>query len=213
MPDLDFQVEGTEVEPYAAAPTLNFKLRVANADPTELVHSVMLRCQIQIEATRRQYNPAEQERLLDLLGEPDRWSHTLRTMLWTHASVVIAPFTGVTLVDIPVPCTFDFNVAATKYFAALEAGEVPLVLQFSGTIFYAAEDGALQATQISWSKEGRYRLPIAVWQEMMDVHYPNTAWLCLRRDVFERLHQYKMRRGIPTWEQTLERLLPDDQKS
>ena len=43
---------------------------------------------------------------------------------------------------------------------------------------------------------------------MMDEHYPNTAWLCLRRDVFERLHQYKTDRGIPTWEQALESMLP-----
>ena len=37
-------------------------------------------------------------------------------MLWTHASVVVPRFTGSVLADIPVPCTFDFNVAATKYF-------------------------------------------------------------------------------------------------
>ena len=43
---------------------------------------------------------------------------------------------------------------------------------------------------------------------MMDIYYPNTAWLCLRRDVFERLHQYKVENAIPTWEQTFESLLP-----
>ena len=41
----------------------------------------------------------------------------------------------------------------------------------------------------------------------MDHYYPNTAWLCLRRDVFDRLYRYKMQRGIPTWEQALECLL------
>ena len=107
-----------------------------------------------------------------------------------------------------MPCTFDFNVAATKYFSALDAGEIPLLIQFSGTAFYAGQDGALQVSPIPWSREAAYALPIAVWKEMMDFHYPNTAWLSLRRDVFERLLAYKSRHGIPTWEQTIESVLP-----
>jgi hypothetical protein len=47
-----------------------------------------------------------------------------------------------------------------------------------------------------------------VWREMMDSYYPNTVWLNLRRDAFERLYQYKTKHGIPTWEQALERVLP-----
>ena len=42
---------------------------------------------------------------------------------------------------------------------------------------------------------------------MMDTYYPNSAWLCLRRDIFERLYEYKMRHGIPTWEAALEKIL------
>lgn len=208
MPDLNFQIEGAEAVAYAASPLLTFKLRISGADADEPIHTVALRCQIQIEATRRRYSEREQERLLDLYGEPERWGQTLRTMLWTHASVIVKPFQGSTLVDLPVPCTFDFNVAASKYFAGLEDGEVPVCFLFSGTVFYEAADGALQISQISWEKEAKYRLPVRVWQEMMDFYYPNSAWLSLRRDVFDRLYQYKMRRGIPTWEQALESLLP-----
>jgi hypothetical protein len=210
VPDLNFQVEGAEAVAHAAAPLLVFKLRVENAEASEpiQIQTIALRCQIQIEATRRLYQEQEQARLLDLYGEPERWGQTLRTMLWTHASVIVQPFQGNTIVDLPVPCTFDFNVAAAKYFAGLEEGEVPLCLLFSGTVFYEAEDGALQVSQISWEKEARYRLPVRVWREMMDFYYPNSAWLCLRRDVFDRLYQYKMRRGMPTWEQALLSILP-----
>lgn len=208
MPDLGFQVEGAEAVPYAAAPLLALKLRVNNADAEERIQTVALRCQIQIEVARRRYSAQEQEHLLDLFGEPARWGQTLRTMLWTHASVVIPPFNGSTIVDLNVPCTFDFNVAATKYFAGLEDGEIPLCLLFSGTAFYEAEDEALQVTQIPWDREVKYRLPVRVWKEMMDIYYPNSAWLCLRRDVFDRLYQYKVRCGIPTWEQALESILP-----
>jgi hypothetical protein len=207
MPQLSFRIEGSEAVPVSVAPTLAFKLHVDNLDRTQNIHSVALHCQIQIEATRRRYDAGEQDRLLDLYGEPQRWSQTLRTMLWTQANVTVPSFTGTALVDLLVPCTFDFNVAATKYFAALAEGEVPLCFLFSGTIFYEDETGALQIDQISWEKESSYRLPITVWQKMMDIYYPNTAWLSISRDVFDQVCEYKRHHGIPTWEQTLERLL------
>jgi hypothetical protein len=211
MPDLNFDVEKAEVLPHAASPVLVFKLRITNRLADEPIHNVMLRCQIQLEVTRRRYSEADQARLRDLFGEPERWGDTLRNMLWTHTSAVVPPFTGSTLIDLRVPCTFDFNVAATKYFAGLDDGEVPLALLFSGTIFYAASHGGLQVAQISWDKEAHYRLPVLVWKAMMDAYYPNTAWLCLRRDVFERLFRYKMQHGLPTFEQALENLLPENE--
>ena len=209
VPDLNFQVEKAEPVTFAVSPLLIFKLRVREAGtvPTS-IHAITLWCQIRIEPTRRSYGAPEAERLLDLFGTRDRWGQTLKAMLWTHTSVVVPPFTGTTVVDLPVPCTFDFNVAATKYFNALEDGEVPLVLLFSGTIFYDTEDHGLQVAQISWEKEASFRLPVPVWRKMMDHYYPNSAWLCLRKDMFDRLALYKSRQGIPTWEQALERLLP-----
>jgi hypothetical protein len=213
VPDLSFEVEKAEATQFAAVPTLGFKLRVTNGDKQELIHTVALRCQIMIEPARRRYAAGEQKRLHDLFGEPERWSQTLRSMLWTHASAVVSAFNESASVDLQVPCSFDFNVAATKYFAGLEDGEVPLSFLFSGTIFYAGESGALQVAQIPWEKEGRFRLPISVWKEMMDIYYPNSAWLCLRRDVFVRLYQYKVDRGLPTWEQALEALLPDTREN
>lgn len=207
MPDLSFKIEGAEVAKFSAAPQIVFKLRITNSDPSEIIHSAAIRCQIQIEVTRRRYTVEDQERLLDLFGEPDRWSQTLRNLLWTHVNLNVPPFQGSTVVDLPVPCTFDFNVGATKYFYGLGDGDVPLCLMFSGTVFYATEGEHMQVSPISWNKETRFSLPIKLWQEMMDSYYPNSAWLCLRRDVFERLYEYKVRHGIPTWEQALESIL------
>jgi len=207
MPDLNFVVESAESVPFAAAPTISLKLRVTNAQPEENIHTIALRAQIQIEATRRRYSDEEKAKLLDLFGEPDRWSRTLRAMLWTHASVVIPAFTGSTIADLQIPCTFDFNVAATKYFHGVADGEIPLNLLFSGTVFYALPDGTLQVTPIPWNKEARFRLPVQVWRQMMDEYYPNSAWLSVHRDVFERLYEFKVRNGIPSWEEALDRLL------
>ena len=208
MPELSFRIEGAAVVPYAVAPTLAFQLRITNGNADETIHTVALRCQIQIEVTRRRYTPEEQGRMRDLFGEPERWSQTLRSLLWTHASVVVPGFKGSTMVDLPIPCTFDFNVAATKYFEGLMEGEIPVQVMFSGTTFYANPEGALQVAPISWEQEARFKLPVKVWREMMDSYYPNNVWLNLRRDVFERLYQYKTQRGIPTWEQALESVLP-----
>jgi Family of unknown function (DUF6084) len=207
MPDLSFRVDRAEAVPYAAAPQLAFKVRISNADEAELIHSVTLRCQVRIEPAQRKYGGEEPAALKDLFGGPGQWAQTLRSMLWAHTSAVVPPFTGSTIIDLLVPCTYDFNVAATKYFAALESGEVPLLLLFSGTIFHATEDQALQVAQVPWTKEAAFRLPVRVWQEMMEHYYPNSAWLCLRKDVFDRLYRYKVRHGLPTWEQALEALL------
>lgn len=211
MPDLRFKIEEVAVVPFAITPTLAFKLRIANANADEAIHTVALRCQIQIEVTRRRYTPEEQARMRDLFGEPERWSHTLRNLLWTHASVVVPSFEENTLCDLLVPCTFDFNVAVTKYFEGLTSGEIPLHLMFSGTMFYADPDNILQVAPISWEQETRFNLPVTTWREMMDSYYPNTVWLNLRRDVFERLYRYKIQRGIPTWEQTLENILASEE--
>jgi len=206
MPDLSFQIEGVHAVPHAVAPLLGFDLRVTNAG-AERVHTIALRCQIQIEATRRRYGPKDQERLGDLFGEPQRWGQTLRSMLWTQVGVVVPGFTGATEAELPVPCSFDFNVAAVKYFNGLQDGEVPLCFQFSGTVFYESTTKGLQVAPIPWDKEAKFRLPVKPWKEMMDLYYPNSAWLCLRRDVFERLHRHKVRMGTPTWEEMLEDLL------
>src|SRR5262245_47200338 len=128
-------------------------------------------------------------------------------MLWTHANLIVPPFSSETVADLAVPCTFDFNVAATKYFAGLEGGEVPLCFMFSGTVFYAAENGLLQVAQIPWNNDARFRLPVHVWREVIAMYYQNTAWLCLRGDGCDRLNAYKTGLGIPTWEQAFENSL------
>jgi hypothetical protein len=209
VPELTFQVEKAEPLPFAASPQLIFQVRIACAS-AEPIHTIALRCQVRIEPSRRRYQGEEADRLHELFGERERWGQTVKSMLWAHSSVVVPAFTGSSVAEVPVPCTFDFNVWATKYFDALQDGEVPLLLLFSGTIFFEAEDGALQVGQVPWSAESPFRLPVAVWKEMMDHYYPNTAWLCLHKDVFDRLHRFKVDAGLATWEQALECLLGRD---
>jgi Family of unknown function (DUF6084) len=208
MPELEFNVTGAEPERHAAAPTLNFKLAIRQAGEVMPIQSISLQCQIRIETQRRAYQPQEQERLTDLFGQPERWSETLRGMLWTHVHVTVPPFETDCVVDLPVPCSFDFNVAATKYFDGLQHGTVPLLLLFSGSVFSRDAEGALSVDVISWQKEARYHLPVEVWRNMMEIHYPNHNWLCISRDVFEALYEYKRRQGYTGFEEALLSLLP-----
>ncbi len=84
---------------------------------------------------------------------------------------------------------------------------------FSGTVFKTGPDGALQVSPIPWDKETRFRLPVRLWREMMDYFYPHTAWVCLQRDAFERIHDYKVLNGIATWEKALDKLLAQASKA
>ncbi|MBA3388018.1 MAG: hypothetical protein H0U02_01480, partial [Rubrobacter sp.] len=134
MPDLDFVVESAEVLEYAAVPTILFRLGIENAVEGEEVNSVSLHSQIRIAATQRRYEPEEQVKLRELFGEPHQWKATLRSTLWTNTNTIVPRFSGSTVFDMPVTCTYDFDVVGTKYFSALEDGEVPLEFLFSGTV-------------------------------------------------------------------------------
>jgi hypothetical protein len=210
-PDLAFAVEGVEVDRFAVVPTLRFRIAVARVGGGD-VRSISLNTQIRISATRRSYGAREQERLVELFGAPDQWSRSLRSFPWANATLQVPAFTDETTVELPMVCTYDFEVTTAQYFHGLDDGEVPLELLFSGTLFYTEGNGALRVSHIPWEKEAEYRLPVATWREMMDRYFGDSAWLRLRRDSFDRLHAYKTRGGHLTWEDAVEALLPDDER-
>ena len=207
VPELGFTVLGCEPLHHAAAPSLRFSLAIDARGAA--VRSVMLEVQIRIAATQRGYDAAEQAQLGDLFGEAHRWADTLRSLLWTRSTLVVPPFEGATVVDLVVPCTYDFDVSAAKYLAGLRDGEIPLELLFSGTVFYAGASGALQINRISWNAEASHRLPVRVWRETMDHYFPSSAWVRVDREAFERLVAFRARRALTSWEAVVEALLQD----
>jgi hypothetical protein len=98
------------------------------------------------------------------------------------------------------------EIGSTRYFAGLDQGEVPLLLLFSGTVFGSA-DGKLVVQQVPWSKEARYRLPVTVWREAIDAHFPNSAWLRVSTRTLDELQRFKASRALPTWDATVNALL------
>jgi hypothetical protein len=205
MANLSFCVLDARAEKYAAVPTLAFRLGISETGG-EKIHAVLLRCQLQIAPRRRNHSMHEQELLFDLFGEPERWGDTLKPLLWTHSTLIVPAFEGRTEVDLPVACTYDFEVTAAKYLQALEGGEVPLELLFSGTVFAKAENG-FRVEQVPWSKEAGWRLPVRLWRELMDRHFPGCAWIRVRHESLDALQRFKAQRALLTWDDTIEMLI------
>jgi hypothetical protein len=207
MPDLSFEVVAANAARDMITPAISFELRVTNRFPEQSIHAVLLRCQIQIEVARRRYSSIEQDQLRELFDEPSRWGDTLKPMTWANISVTIPAFSGSTVCPLIVPCTLDLSVATAKYFRGVEGGDVPLTFLFSGTVFHDAGQGTLQVAPISWNTEARFRLAVDTWKSVMDLHYPNSVCLNLRRDVFDELYRFKMSLGLATFEETIRRML------
>jgi hypothetical protein len=206
MPDLAFEIRGAEAMRAVAAPALALHLEISSKPPEAAIQSIILNCQIQIEAARRRYDPGEQQQLRDLFGEPERWGQTLRPLLWTNLTTTVPGFSGSVCIDLAIPCTLDFNVTATKYFHGVN-GAAPLTVLFSGTVFYRGEANELQAAPIPWRSEARFSLPADVWKQAIELQHSNTRWLALRRDVFERLYDFKVAAGLATFDDAVERII------
>jgi len=209
MPDLNFKIGGARAAARSLTPLLQFDVEVENRSPTEEIHAVLLQAQIQIQSPARSYSPREKERLGELFGPPERWGQTLRGRLWASPSATIGGFRESAHATLTVPCTYDLTFATVKYLYALENGDVPFLFLFSGTVFYAAPAGRWQVQQIPWDRECSFRMPVTTWQEMIESHYPRSAWLYLDRNVFDRLYAFKRRHGFSSWDQTIEHMLAE----
>jgi hypothetical protein len=205
MTSVSFEVTGARAEPHAAVPTIMFRLRIEEADCLG-VHALALRSQIRIEPQRRRYSLDEEERLYELFGDTPQWGDSLRPFLWTHVATTVGGFDGAIELDLPVECTYDFDVAGSKYLHALSDGEIPLIFLFSGTVFTRGESG-FSAEPLSWSSEASFRMPVSVWRSMMDLYFPNSSWIRIHRDTLDGLQRYRAGRGLPTWDQAFEELL------
>ncbi len=206
MSTLSFACTGSRPEPYAAGPSIQLDLQVDDGTGRR-VHSIALRVQVRMDPRGRRYTEAETARLADLFGEPHRWGETLNPLQLATVPVMVGSFTGSTTVAVNVPMTYDLDVASGRYFAGLDGGHVPLVLLFSGTLFYAGDAG-VQVGLVSWQEEAHHPLPVAVWRDAMDAHFPDAGWVRLRRDILERLVAYRSANAV-SWDDAVDRLLKE----
>ena len=109
--------------------------------------------------------PETRERLVELFGEPERWATTTTNFRWTQADVVVPALHGRDEFELPVACTYDLEVAASKYFHGLADGDAPLRFHFNGTVFYEADDGRDAAACRSRGTARRaIAMPVEAWK-------------------------------------------------
>jgi hypothetical protein len=206
MSTLSFACTGSRPEPYAAGPSIQLDLQVDDGTGRR-VHSIALRVQVRIDPRGRRYSESETARMTDLFGEAHRWGETLNPLQLATVPVMVGSFTGSTTVAVNVPLTYDLDVASGRYFTGLDGGHVPLVLLFSGTLFYAGDSG-VQVGLVSWQEEAHHALPVAVWRDAMDSHFPDAGWVRLRRDILDRLVAYRSANAV-SWDDAVDRLLKE----
>lgn len=206
-PDLVFDCLGARSDPYAAGPTLDFRLRITETTG-ERIHAIALRVQLRIEPQKRRYADHEAQQLDGLFGDRARWADTQRPLQFAEVAVMVPSFSGSVEVDVPVPCTYDLEIAATSYFHALDEGEIPLALLFSGTLMARGATG-FSVTRVPWDREAVCSVPVTEWRAMMDRFFPNSGWLRLDVHTLAELGAYKNARALPTWERTIETLLAE----
>lgn len=207
MSELVFDCLGAEPDLYGAMPTINFQLRISETTG-ERIHAIALRIQMRIEPKRRRYSNTEGDRLLDLFGEKDRWGDTVKPMQFCFVDVMVPSFTGAIELDIPVPCTYDLEVSSAKYFRSLDSGEIPLLMLFSGTMFTKGPTG-FSVEQVPWHKEVSYGLPVKVWDELMEAHFPGSTWIRMSKETLDALGFFKSHRALTNWDETLKALLAE----
>lgn len=204
---LSFSCTGARPEQYASSHTMIFDLTIKESSGVR-VHAALLRAQLRIEPHRRRYSAAEAAGVDDIFGEVSRWGETLKPMQLAMANVLTPAFTHEVTVPLPVSFSYDIEVASNKYLHSMIDGEIPILLLFSGSVFYQTP-GGVQIDPVAWHEEANYRLPVSVWREMMDLHFPGQGWIQMRTDTIDALRKYRAKEADLTWDHTVERLLKD----
>ena len=209
-PEPEFQVLGAHARRYAAMPAIEFDVHVSETSGRQ-VYAIGLSAQVMIEPARREYDADTRRKLVELFGTPERWGTTTRSLVWHQAETLVPSFIGSTTFRMSVPCTYDLEIVATKYFYALDGGEVPLAFNFNGTVYYRGDDGRIQMALVPWSCTVGYRFDVSIWRELMEEHYPGTGWVVLRSDTIEALLAEKAKRALPTIDACVAELLEEQQ--
>jgi hypothetical protein len=194
-----FTVLGVGSVAGALTPTLRFELHVSEPDGVE-VHTIALTTQIQVEPAKRPYSPQEREALEELFGAPERWGVTTSVFQWAQVSSLVPGFTGSSTFHVDVPCTYDLEVMAAKYFYGLSGGEAPLIFHFTGMVLYAGEHDRLQVRPVPWSCSVRWRMPVDTLKAAIAACYPGGGWIRLSPETLEALNRRRAADGQHTFD-------------
>ncbi|HEY3727778.1 MAG TPA: DUF6084 family protein [Solirubrobacteraceae bacterium] len=205
-PEPEFAVTGAAHMAFAATPTMLFTATATDPSGHE-IQSIALTAQVMIDPAKRGYDPETRERLAELFGPPASWAPATSGLAWARVATTVPGFTGSTTFAIEVPCTYDLEVAAAKYFYAVQDGEVPLSFHFNGNVFYRPPSGQLMVVPVSWSSTAQFRMPVSAWRAMIAEHYPGMGWIRLSDATLVALNRRRAQHGLPSFDACVEELL------
>jgi hypothetical protein len=205
-PAPEFAIVGAAHVPFAATPTMSFEV-IATEPTGAAIQSIALTAQVMIEPARRGYDAETRERLTELFGPPASWAPSTSGLPWARVAAAVPGFNGETRFSLEVPCTYDLEVAAAKYFYAVADGEVPLTFHFNGNVFFHESDGRLQVMPISWTTSSQYRMPVQAWRAMIAEHYPGGGWIRVSDETLRTLHDRRAQLGLPSLDACVAELL------
>jgi hypothetical protein len=207
-PEPSFEITGAAHIPFTAAPTMLFSATVT--DPSGFaVQSIALTIQVMIDPAKRGYDDETRVRLQELFGPPASWAPATSGLAWARVATTVPGFQGATSFGIEVPCTYDLEVAAAKYFYSVSDGEIPLSFHFNGNIFFYGASERLQVMPVSWTCSAQYKLPISVWRAMIAEHFPGGGWIRVSDETLRRLNDRRGQRGLASFDAAIEELLDD----
>lgn len=212
MPDLDFEITSADVKPQAAVPTLVFRLQISNDIEDEEIYAVGLKSQVRIESVHRKYDEETKPLLRDVFGSSERWDENLKSLYWKQVTIPVPRFTGQTQIEIPLECSEDLSTSVGKYFYALEKGEIPLTFIFKGSVFYKGSEDTIQVTPVPWEKEASYNMPVSLWNNLREAYFPDSKYLRVPHELFDKLYAYKTKSIHPTINKCLESLVDEGLK-
>lgn len=204
--DLHLEVRGVSAVPYAAAPTLRFTLALTEPREREVLAGT-LSVQIHVEPAKRTYDDATRERLVELFGTPERWAATTQSFQWARVDTLVRGFRGTTEVDLELPCTYDLEVAASKYLYSLPDGVAPLSFLATGMLLFRGAHDRLQVQQVPWSCTARFAMPVAAWKDAMAACYPGGGWIRLQTATLDALAARKAAGGHHSFDDCVRALL------
>ncbi len=205
-PEPEFAITAVAHQAFAATPTMVFAAAASDASGAQ-IRSMALNVQVMIDPARRGYDDETRVRLTELFGPPESWAPSTSGLAWAQVATGVPGFAGSTTFAIEVPCTYDLEVAAAKYFYAIPGGEVPLSFHFSGNVFFDGPTGALQVVPVAWSNTATYRMPISAWRAMIAEHYPGGGWIRIDHETLAALQKRRSARGLPSFDACVAELL------
>lgn len=205
-PEVEFEITGAAHLAFAASPTMLFAATAT--DPSGFkIQSIALTAQVMIDPAKRGYDPETRSRLAELFGPPAHWAPSTSGLSWARVSTAIPGFAGRTTFGLEVPCTYDLEVAAAKYFYAVTDGEIPLSFHFNGNVFFHGRSGGLQVSPVAWSSTAQFKLPVSTWRAMIAEHYPGGGWIRLDHATLAALNDRRALLGLPSFEACITELL------